>query len=470
VNGRLTANLGLRYDRNDGKDQAGKTVITEDAWSPRMGLIFDPSGDGRWSITGSVSKYVTAVANSIADASSAAGNPETRQFIYRGPNINPVGTANPVTSDVAIRQLFDWFNANGGANLPLNGVPTIPGVSPIIGNLSSPSVWEYATGVNRQVGNRGTVRADFVYRDFGNFYADFTAPGQVGRDAEGRTYDLVTIGNSDIAFRKYTGLSLQATYRRWGVDLGGNYTLSRTWGNVEGETVANGPTRFEGESFPEYKQAAWNYPEGDLSSDQRHRARLWLTYTPSFLSRLTASLIQTMESGVPYGAGGREATANPNSSGVDPRAFVTNPGYLVPPVGNTISYFYTARDAFRTQGQMRTDLGLTYNHRVGGGGGPELYVQLHVMNLFNQFQLCACGGTAFGTGGSGNAGGINIQRLNTAILTPVTTPARFAAFNPFTTAPVRGVNYDLGPIFGLATSRFAYTTPQSMRLLFGVRF
>ena len=135
VTGRLTANLGLRYDKNSGQDQAGATVITEDSWSPRMGFVFDPPGDGRWSVTGSVAKYVTAVANSIADASSAAGNPQTRQYIYRGPDINPPGTVNPVTSDVAIRQVFDWYNANGGPNLPLNGAPSIPGVTPIIGDL-----------------------------------------------------------------------------------------------------------------------------------------------------------------------------------------------------------------------------------------------------------------------------------------------------------------------------------------------
>src|SRR5262245_57396500 len=92
VTDRLTANLGLRYDKNSGKDQAGATVITEDSWSPRLGFVFDPSGDDRWSITGSVAKYVTAVANAIADASSAAGNPQTRQYIYRGPDINPPGT------------------------------------------------------------------------------------------------------------------------------------------------------------------------------------------------------------------------------------------------------------------------------------------------------------------------------------------------------------------------------------------
>jgi outer membrane receptor for ferrienterochelin and colicin len=39
-----------------------------------------------------------------------------------------------------------------------------------------------------------------------------------------------------------------------------------------------------------------------------------------------------------------------------------------------------------------------------------------------------------------------------------------------TTTPVQGVNWDYGPNFGRATSRFAHTTPQSLRLSFGVRF
>jgi len=472
MTGRLTANLGLRYDKNSGQDQAGRTVITEDAWSPRMGVVFDPLGDGRWSVTGSVAKYVTSVANSIADASSAAGNPQTRVFVYRGADINPPGTANPVTSDVAIRQVFEWYNANGGPNLPLNGAPTIPGVTPIIGDLSSPDVWEYATGVNRQFGSRAAIRADFVYRDYGNFYADFTTPGTVARDPEGRAYDLVAIGNdNDLAVRRYAGLSLQATYRRGAFDVGGNYTLSRNWGNFEGETVANGPIRFTGALYPEYKREEWNYPTGDLSSDQRHRSRLWLNYNPAYAPGLTLSLVEIMESGVPYSAGGREiSVVGSSTSGVDPRSYVTNPGYLTPPPGTDTSYFYTPRDAFRTESQFRSDFGATYAFKVPRARNTELFVQLQVLNLFNQFQLCACGATAFGTGSPGNSGGVNIQRLNTAVLTSVNTPARFAPFNPFTTTPVQGVNWDYGPIFGLATSRFAYTTPQSARITFGVRF
>ena len=472
VSDRLTANLGVRYDKNDGQDQEGKTVITEDAWSPRLGVIFDPSGTGAWSVTGSVGKYVTAIAQSIADASSAAGNAQTRQFIYRGANINPPGSAAPVAADVAIRQLFDWYNANGGANLPLNGAPDIPGVSPQIGELTSPNVWEYSTGVSRSFGGRATVRADLVYRDYRSTYADFTTPGARAQDSEGRSYDLILIGNDeDLTERQYAGATFQGNYRWTAIDVGGTYTLSRNWGNFEGETVANGPIRFEGTRYPEYKQASWNYPVGDLSSDQRHRGRVWLNYRPGFARGLSLGVLQTMETGVPYGGGGREAIA-PNgaiTSGVDPRPYVANPGYLTPPTGANVTYFYTARDAFRTEGQVRTDLAVNYAFRIEQARGLELFAQLHVFNLFDQSQLCVCGGTAFGTGAAGNAGGINIQRINTALLTPVTSTA-MQPFNPFTTTPVQGVNWNLNPNFGRATSRFAYTTPQSMRVSFGVRF
>jgi outer membrane receptor for ferrienterochelin and colicin len=474
VSDRLTANLGVRYDKNDGADQAATVVTTENAWSPRLGVAFDPTGSDEWSITGSVAKYVTAISNSIADSSSAAGQPEERQFIYRGPSINPPGTTNPVAADVAIQQVFAWFNANGGENLPLNGTPIIPGVTPVIAaDLRSPSVWEYAAGVNRQFGSRTAVRADVVYRNYTDFYSDRadTSTGIV-HDPDGRPYDLVVIENdNDLARRRYAGLTVQGTTRWNAADIGGNYTLSRSWGNFEGETVASGPIRFEGRRFPEYKRAEWSYPEGDLLTDQRHRAKLWLNYRPGMIEGLTLSLLETVESGVPYGAGGRDVlSASANTSGVDARPYVTNPGYVAPPVGNRTSYYYTPRDAFRTDTQIRTDFGANYVYRLPGGRGTELFAQLQVINLFNQFQLCACGATAFGTGSAMNAGGVNVQRIDTTVLTPVTAPARFAPFNPFTTTPVQGVNWDYGPNFGRAVSRFAYTTPQSLRLSFGVRF
>ena len=93
-----------------------------------------------------------------------------------------------------------------------------------------------------------------------------------------RQFDLTLIENTDRLKRRYAGLSTQGTYRAApSLNLGATYTLSRTWGNFDGEG-ANGPAPDGSLQYPEYKQAAWNYPEGDLSIDQRHRARIWATY------------------------------------------------------------------------------------------------------------------------------------------------------------------------------------------------
>ncbi|HKE84002.1 MAG TPA: carboxypeptidase regulatory-like domain-containing protein [Vicinamibacterales bacterium] len=478
---RITANLGLRWDRNDGVDSNGVLVADTSAFSPRLGVVWDPVGDQKWSVTGSVAKYVAGLLNSIADQTSPAGNSDQYNFVYTGPSIN-TDPATRVSNEQAVQQMFDWFNANGGATLPLTGSPSVRGVSPQVReSLDSPYVWEYGAGVNRQFGSRAAVRADFMYRDYGGFYTQRTdittgqaidtrsfAPASVS----GRAYDLtlITNDNDGLLNRQYAGLSLQAQYRAGTrFDFGGNYTISRAWGNFEGETVPNGPISAGANgreavlNYPEYR-GTWNYPEGDLSIDQRHRARLWLNVSPG-VSGLTLSVLQALESGVPYSA------SNQNGSfvnGVDPRPYVTNPGYLNPPDGANTQYFFTARDGFRLEGQKRTDFAAMYDYGIPTGGGNKLdmFIAAQVINLFNQFQLCGCGGSAaFALGGN-----IQNQTVDTAVRTNVTNPTLYQPFNPFTTTPVEGVNWAKSPTFGKALNRFAYTTPRTFRLTFGVRF
>ena len=95
----------------------------------------------------------------------------------------------------------------------------------------------------------------------------------------------------------------------------------------------------------------------------------------------------------------------------------------------------------------------------------QLMVQAQVINLFNEFQLCGCGGTVFQNGGATTQ-----TRIDTAIRTSVSNPALYSAFNPFTTTPARGVNWDYGPTFGTALNRLAWTSPRQFRVTFGVRF
>ena len=334
VNAKLTANLGVRWDKNHGLDQQGTLVVTTSAVSPRLGVVIDPTGGGKLSVTASFAKYAAAISNSVADAGSAAGNPQQFRFFYRGPNINAdANAANLTPTPAAIRQVFDWYTANGGANLPFADAPVLPGVARKIGSaLKSPSVLEYATGVNRQFGTRAAARADLVYRDYRDLYVyrQDTTTGKVAAST-GQQFDLTLVENTNDLKRRYAGLTTQGTYRfTTRADVGATYTLSRSWGNFNGESVGSGPTPGEILQYPEYRQASWNYPEGDLQTDQRHRARLWVNYGLPWVDGLTLSLLETLESGVPYGANNLN---NASANGVDPRPYVTNPGYLTPPTG-----------------------------------------------------------------------------------------------------------------------------------------
>jgi outer membrane receptor protein involved in Fe transport len=460
-NSRMTFSLGLRWDRNKGEDAAGNPVSDSSKFSPRLSVVFDPSGAGRWSTSASYARYVSALNTGIADV-SAGGNPITYQWPYQGPAINGDPDAALATTPQAIQQVFAWFNANGGPNRPLSFVD-VPGVSSRIGDsLDSPNVNEWAFGVSRQMGERASVRADFVYRDFADFYSS-RADASTGRvaDSDGRLYDLTLIENTDIVDRTYKGLTLQATYRMGTrVNIGGNYTLSKASGSFDGENSASGPLTTQLLRFPEFVQARWNSPEGDLGIDQRHRARLWGTYRipgPDSIGAFDLGVVQTLESGVPYGAVGPINTI----------PYVTGTNYLNPS-GNRADgfwdYYFTARDAFHTEATFRTDLAANYAYKIAGLSTVDLFFRAELLNVFNQFQLCGCGNTVFSNGGS-----VDMRKINTGVLTATTT-ATLQAFDPFTQTPVENVNWAKRSNFGTQVDQFSWTTPRTFRFSVGVRF
>jgi hypothetical protein len=55
------------------------------------------------------------------------------------------------------------------------------------------------------------------------------------------------------------------------------------------------------------------------------------------------------------------------------------------------------------------------------------------------------------------------------VLSPVNTAA-LARFDPLTTTPVQGVNWNYNANFGTPKNRFAFTSPRTFRITFGVRF
>src|SRR4029434_6815967 len=192
----------------------------------------------------------------------------------------------------------------------------------------------------------GSVGGALVCRDFNDFYilrTDLTTGKTT--DALGRAYDVSLVENSNDLERRYQGGTFQSNYRFGsGIEVGGNYTLSRTWGNFDGENPASGPLTAQLFSYPEYREASWNQAEGNLGVDQRHRARFWGTYHVPMASTpgsLDLVFVFGAASGTPYTFGGAAATSPGTGIGqINSSPYVTNPGYVTP-VTRVESYFFS---------------------------------------------------------------------------------------------------------------------------------
>ena len=85
--------------------------------------------------------------------------------------------------------------------------------------------------------------------------------------------------------------------------------------------------------------------------------------------------------------------------------------------GDRETYYYTARDAFRTESSRRTDMAANYVYRVPGGHSIDAFVQAQVLNVFNTQDMCGCGADVFN-----NGGGVALSRIGSGLLTlPSTT-------------------------------------------------
>lgn len=455
-------NLGVRYDANDSSDSSGNPTADDSAFSPRLGAIFDLFGNGRVRLNASYGQYVGRLADTVAGAGSAAGSPATVQYLYRGPAVVNL------PYEEAMRIAFGWFNEDRNRTPDAQSIPGFN--TRLAGTLVSPNVREWTVGASTQVGPRGYVRADYIDRDWRDFYGT-TANLGIGSVTNqlGQRADLFLVGNTNDLERKYKAIQLQGGFRPWNrLDLGANYTWSELRGNVVGETSGSGPvTEATRDYYPEYFSYDWNNPVGFLGQDQTHKLRAWAALDiPTFLGNFNVSVLQRFDSGGPYSlAGTIDIRENANFYGAGKAGGVKNPGYVAPPTA--VTYYFSERGEFRFDDLTATDLALNYGTGPGWLGGAQLFIQAEVVNAFNEDALIA---------------------HNTSVLTHLNNPASCATnpsgagclqrFNPKAgDTPVEGVHWRKGPLFGLPTNAVTpaagsphYQLPRTYRFSAGIRF
>ena len=463
LNQHFTFNVGARYDRNNAQDSAGNKVSNDTSVSPRIGAIFDAAGNGRLRFDVSYGKYVGRLAETVAGQGSAAGSPSVLVFRYAGPDI-PYQD-----SRLAIQKAFEWFLANGGITRAPSQNPSIPGFNrKLAGELKSPDMREITVGAGTQIG-KGSFRADYINRNFENFYVANVSLGigTVTNPANANLKsDLILVNNAkgSVPQRKYQGLQVQTQYQLpAGFGVGGNYTYSRLRGNAEGETSGGGPVTYTslGYQYPEYQNFTQNSPVGYLAADQRHKARVWASSElATRIGQFNLGLIQAYDSGTPFSMTGsipirQNATSFPNG--------VVNPGYAAPPT--TVGYFFSGRGAERWDNISSTNFALNYELPISV---VRFFAKGEVRNLFNR---------------KGQTGG------DTTLFTAANSGKGLKAFNPFTQTPKQcpssataadctamGANFQLGPNFGkpLTPTTFSqqgsYQLPRTYLASLGLRF
>lgn len=448
-NSHLNFNLGVRYDKNNVKDSSGNKTADDSKVSPRLGVTFDPAGNGRLRLNANYSTYVSHVQESIGGSgASLGGNPAYLDWYYQGPAIEGVPW------EQAFQTVFNWFNSVGGINnRDLLFSSSFPGVTTLIdGKLTSPSADEWTLGAGLQVGANGYLRADYVDRKFHDFYGLFSA-GHTVTDPNGFEGDLNLIRNSDHLRRDYNAAILQANYRFTDrFNLGGNVTWSETKGNFIGETSGSGPVTDTSTQYPELKAFPQNQPYGFIENvDETWKGRLFATYDlPTPVGSFTFGLLERYDSGTPYSLVGNIPTPY---NYVDPNSVSQ---YVGGPSSGVVTYYFSDRGAFRWDDITATDVSVTYGLPISK---VNLFVKGDLINAFNE-QAQINGETRLRTSGS------SVKACHDAAGTAI----RCKAFNPFTDTPVEGTNWAKRAGFGEARSNLDYQNPRTVRVSFGLRF
>lgn len=455
-NDRLSGNVGFRYDRNHAVDADRTPVSNDDALSPRLAAVYDVSGSGRHYLSAGYSRYVSDVTDGkIAGAGEVAGVASQIDFLYRGPNVNAIGTppSQLVLPGDALRILFDWFNRAcdasghcGTANMSLlrpGGLRDTPSFAARVGDrLASPRVDEVFVGYALTPVPELSAKVNAVLRRWSRFYnyrVDATTPR--ARDTFGIDHDIAIVENTNDIKRTYQAVQIQSQWQRSRFRAALTYTWSTLRGNDEQENgeVRAVPNAALRSYYPEFLSYTQRLPIGYLSQDQRHRARAWLGYdvpVNKHIGNVNVSILQSFDSGRPYSARALIRTAG--YEGAAPN--VTYSGGIRDDV-----YYFSRRSAFRLDNVVQTDVALNFRHPIRNG---EIFVQAYLLNAFNQSVPLS---------------------VDTTVYTAATSDG-LKTFNPFTQVPAEGVHYVLGPSFGHAIGPDSYQRPRTWQFSLGAHF
>jgi hypothetical protein len=421
INGHWDVSAGTRFELVRSDATGGIVGVDTNTTVPRLGVAFDPRGDGRLVLLSTYGHYAGKYNEAQFSANTNVGNPDALFGVYVG----PPGTGS---------HFAPGFNPDN--YVVVDG--TFPTANVFFDNgLSSPVTKELTLQAGTTVGRRGFAKIVYANRRVTNFIEDFvtleTGSTTVSKGGITDVFSNIVYRNSDLPTREYQAIEVFGRYspiNLWTWNAGWTLQLEND-GNFTGE-AANQP----GISSPigEYQEAfneQRHYPVGRLFGFQRHALRVWSTY------RLDLRRMGALDIGG-FLSGNSGLTYSLRAGGV-PLSEIQRTrlsSYVTRPASQTIYFAPRGSESFK--GYAVFDLALTYSVPVFRTVRP--WIKLEWYNLLDNQKLVTWNTT--------------VRPDPDSALDNLGLPT----------------GYLEEPLFGQAQSSGNYVTPRAFRMAFGVRF
>ena len=372
---RVTIELGTRFEAVRAKATGDIVTVDTTKLVPRLGVAYDITGDGRTTALATYGHYSGKYSEGQYAQNTDVGNPSRVTYGYTG----PAGQGLDFAPGFDLRNYAQIISAS----FPTANIFVADGVQ-------SPTVHEFTLGLGREFGANGYAKATYQWRRWYGFLDDFISlsNGIVNVNRNGANIgDLTKViydnASADGIDRNYQGLIFQSTYRaRRNIRLNGDYTLQlRNHGNFDGE-AGNQPgipsiygdyPEIIGSSIDRY------LPEGRLADYQRHKLRLYGTYSIGGngpLGSLDITPMWRVNSGQVY-------SIYADGVPLTPIQLARNPGYPANDINASTAerLYFGPRGVGNFKGYGVLDLALGYGVPVWKSAKP--WIKLEFYNVLN---------------------------------------------------------------------------------------
>jgi len=406
----MLLSIGLRNEQFSNYDGSGvRYVAQRHQLAPRLGFSWDVNGDSTMKVFANAGRYHLALPNNVAVRAASASLYTQEFFTYTGTDPRtgaPTGLTNiPVDTSLGYSCPGNPYAIS--SNLECGTAPDPRTVA--AKGLKSHFQDEYIAGLEHQLNDAFNWGVKGTYRILRSAIDDTCAPALGGRcftfnpgvantfayEQDDGSFEYVTVTNEEMGFpklkRKYWAVDLFAEHPFDGKWYGKvTYTLSKNYGNTEGQLLSDIDTGSGGQSDVSQTQD-WDLPQlmvgsnGNLANDRRHQIKAYgfFQLTPEWRFGATAII----SSGRPLSCFSYYPTADAGlyngayyhfcglaGTGTSP----SDPDYVAP----SSDYHFSPRGtAGTTPWTYTVNLNATY---IPSWANSNLQFSLDVLNVLNQ--------------------------------------------------------------------------------------